>query len=72
MSPKILRKNQSFFDNIDKWAKDQGSSGLAYFSLEQDKKITAKGPIGKFFSEEALKELMKICNAVPGDVFFFF
>ena len=32
-------KPRSFFDNIDKWAKDQGSSGLAYFSLEQDKKI---------------------------------
>ena len=49
-------KPRSFFDNIDKWAKDQGASGLAYFSLEKDKKIKAKGPIGKFFSEEALKK----------------
>ena len=35
---------------------------LAYFSLEKDKSITAKGPIGKFFGEDAIKELMKISN----------
>ncbi len=61
---------RSFFDNIDNWAKDQGASGLAYFTLEEDKKIKAKGPIGKFFSEESLKELIKICNAKIGDSFF--
>ena len=31
-------KPRSFFDNIDKWAKEQGASGLAYFTLEQIKK----------------------------------
>ena len=25
-------KPRSFFDNIDKWAKEQGASGLAYFT----------------------------------------
>ena len=49
-------KPRSFFDNIDKWAKEQGSSGLAYFTLEKDKEIKGKGPVGKFFSEESLKE----------------
>ena len=29
-----------------------------------------KGPIGKFFSEESLKELMKNCNAEIGDSIF--
>ena len=29
-------KSRSFFDNIDKWAKDQGWRGLAYFSIEKD------------------------------------
>ena len=43
-------KPRSFFDNIDKWAKDQGASGLAYFTIEKDKKILAKGPVGKFFT----------------------
>ena len=63
-------KARGFFDNIDKWAKEQGASGLAYFSLEKDKSLSAKGPIGKFFSEDSLKELMKICDAELGDSFF--
>ena len=63
-------KPRSFFDNIDKWAKDQGASGLAYFTIEQDKLLKAKGPIGKFFSEESLKELMTICKASVGDSIF--
>ncbi len=63
-------KPRSFFDNIDKWAKDQGASGLAYFTIEKDKKIIGKGPVGKFFSEDSLKEIMKICNAEVGDSIF--
>ena len=63
-------KPRSFFDNIDKWAKEQGASGLAYFTLEKDKEIKGKGPIGKFFNEDALKELMKISNAEIGDSVF--
>ena len=63
-------KPRSFFDNIDKWAKEQGASGLAYFTLEQDEEIKGKGPVGKFFSEDSLKELMKICNAQIGDSVF--
>ncbi len=63
-------KPRSFFDNIDKWAKEQGSSGLAYFTLEKENNIKAKGPVGKFFGEEALKELMKICNMKVGDSIF--
>ena len=64
-------KPRSFFDNIDKWAKEQGASGLAYFTLEKDKEIKAKGPVGKFFSEESLKEIMKKCKAEIGDSLFF-
>ena len=64
-------KPRSFFDNIDKWAKEQGASGLAYFTIEKDKKISAKGPVGKFFSEESLKEIMRITSAGEGDSLFF-
>jgi len=72
----ILTKNtknkpRSFFDNIDKWAKDQGYSGLAYFTFEKEKKISAKGPVGKFFSEDALIEIKKQCEAEIGDSIFF-
>ena len=63
-------KPRSFFDSIDRWAKEQGSSGLAYFTLEKDDKINAKGPIGKFFSENALLEIMKLTNANIGDTIF--
>ena len=63
-------KPRSFFDNIDKWAKEQGASGLAYFTLEHDKNTSAKGPVGKFFSEDSLKEIMKITNAKIGDSLF--
>ncbi len=64
-------KPRSFFDNIDNWAKDQGSSGLAYFTIDQDKTIKGKGPVGKFFSEESIREIMKSCNADIGDSIFF-
>ena len=63
-------KPRSFFDNIDKWAKEQGASGLAYFTLEKEKEIKGKGPVGKFFSEDSLKDLMKICDAEVGDSIF--
>ena len=64
-------KPRSFFDNIDKWAKEQGASGLAYFTLEKNKEISAKGPVGKFFKENALKEIMRITEAEVGDSIFF-
>ncbi|MDC3036284.1 aspartate--tRNA ligase [Candidatus Pelagibacter sp.] len=64
-------KPRSFFDNIDKWAKDEGgASGLAYFTIENKEKISGKGPVGKFFSEESIKEIMKITGANIGDSVF--
>ncbi len=63
-------KPRSFFDNIDNWAKEQGASGLAYFTIEKNEKVSGKGPVGKFFSEDSLKEIMKICKAEIGDSIF--
>jgi len=63
-------KPRSFFDNIDKWAKEQGASGLAYFTFEKNDELSAKGPIGKFFSKEALLEIMKKTNSKVGDSIF--
>ena len=63
-------KPRSFFDNIDKWAKEQGAQGLAYFTFENEKELSAKGPIGKFFSKEALLEIMKETNSKVGDSIF--
>jgi len=64
-------KSRSFFDNIDKWAKEQGASGLAYFTIEKEKEILAKGPVGKFFSKDSLDEIMAKTKAEVGDSIFF-
>ncbi|MDA9693801.1 aspartate--tRNA ligase [Candidatus Pelagibacter sp.] len=61
-------KPRSFFDNIDRWAKDEGASGLAYFTIENG--ISAKGPVGKFFLKESLEEIMKKTGAKVGDSIF--
>ena len=70
LTKKTKDKPRSFFDNVDKWAKDQGASGLAYFTIEKNKNLSAKGPVGKFFSEDSLKDIMKITNAEVGDSLF--
>ena len=72
LTKKTNTKPRSFFDKIDKWAKDQGWNGLAYFSIEEDSDNTliAKGPIGKFFSKDSLKEIIKITSAEVGDSIF--
>ena len=71
IAPQTSEKPRSFFDNIDKWSKDQGASGLAYFTLEQKSDLSAKGPIGKFFSSDSLKEIIKITGAKVKDTIFF-
>ena len=63
-------KPRSFFDNIDNWAKEQGSSGLAYFTIEKNKDIQGKGPIGKFFNTDSINRIMKITSAEVGDTVF--
>ena len=67
---KTQKTNQEAFDNIDKWAKEQGASGLAYFTLEKTNKISGKGPVGKFFGEDSLKELMNSYKMEIGDSLF--
>ena len=70
VTKKTKDKPRSFFDGIDKWAKEEGASGLAYFTIEKDSEIKAKGPVGKFFSPDAINEIMKISNAEVGDSVF--
>jgi len=63
-------KPRSFFDGIDNWAKEEGSSGLAYFTIEKNDKITGKGPVGKFFSQDSIMKIMKLTKAEVGDTVF--
>ena len=72
VTKQTVEKPRSFFDGIDKWARSEGASGLAYFSFEESNgKISGKGTIGKLFSEDSLKEIMKITGAEKGDSIFF-
>ncbi len=71
-APNVSSKTRSFFDNYNNWVKEEGGKGLGYIILEKDKnKLISKGPIGKFFSEDSIKELVKICNLKEGDALFF-
>ena len=63
-------KPRSFFDNIDNWAKEQGASGLAYFTIEKNKELAGKGPVGKFFGSDSIQKLMAVSSAEVGDSVF--
>jgi aspartyl-tRNA synthetase len=68
----VSSKPRSFFDNLDKGAKKEGASGLGYIILESNNgKLEGKGPIAKFFSEDAINTLCKKINATGGDAIFF-
>jgi len=71
-APNTFSKPRSFFDGYNNWAKEEGGKGLGYIILEKNNdKIVGKGPIAKFFSEEAISELMKACNLKEKDSIFF-
>ena len=71
-APKASSKPRSFFDGYNNWAKDEGGKGLGYILLEKNNnKLIAKGPIGKFFSDNATDELVKTGNLKEGDAIFF-
>ena len=71
-APNTGSKPRSFFDNYNNWAKEEGVKGLGYIIFEKNKNILiAKGPIGKFFSDDAIRELLKICAVKEGDALFF-
>ena len=66
-------KPRSFFDGLNNWAIGEGASGLAYITFEKaGSKIIGKGPIAKFFSEQALLKLVKLCKINEKDSIFLF
>ncbi len=70
--PNTLSKPRSFFDGLNNWAISEGASGLAYITFEKsNNKIIGKGPIAKFFSENAILELIKNCKITEKDSVFF-
>ena len=49
-------KARSFYDNLNKWAQEQGKKGLGYMNFEN---LEAKGPLAKNFNPEKLSEMMQ-------------
>ena len=71
-APNTSSKPRSFFDDLDNWSKNEGAKGLGYIVLEKIKgKLSGKGPIAKFFSQEAIEMIAKICNLKEKDSIFF-
>ena len=71
-APNTSSKARSFFDGYNNWAKEEGAKGLGYILLEKNKgKLIGKGPIGKFFSDEAINKLAKFCKLKENDAVFF-
>ena len=71
-APNTTSKPRSFFDEFNEWIKEEGAKGLGYIIFEKsEKKIVGKGPIAKFFSEEAMMELVKKCSLSENDSVFF-
>ena len=71
-APNTASKPRSFFDEINNWAKAEGAKGLGYILLEKTEgKLLGKGPIAKFFSENAINEIVKICSLNENDSVFF-
>ena len=67
--PNCSAQPRSFFDKLDKWAKDLGLPGLGYITRISGTEY--KGPIVKFLTETNLTKITEICKMNDGDVVFF-
>jgi aspartyl-tRNA synthetase len=72
-APNTGEHARSFFDKMDGWAKkEMQAPGLGYMRfVEEDGKLTATGPIAKFFSAEALADIAQRAGIKAGDGLFF-
>jgi len=57
VAPVGAEKPRSFFDKLNNWAKDQGSSGLGYINFEKNDndELIGKGPIANNLQYDLIK-----------------
>jgi aspartyl-tRNA synthetase len=67
-APQAASKSRKFFDDMNKFAIDEGAKGLGYIQFEGNE---AKGPIAKFLSLNKLSRLKAAVNVNNGDAVFF-
>ena len=71
-APGAAAQPRSWFDRMVEWARNEGAAGLGYIVFDQENgRMTGKGPIAKFLSDEALTKLALQTGAKPGDAVFF-
>jgi aspartyl-tRNA synthetase len=73
VAPIGAEKPRSFFDKLNNWAKEQGSSGLGYINFEKNDnhELIGKGPIANNLQDDLLKSLIKGLHINYGDAVFF-
>ena len=59
---------RSFFDKLNKWAREEKAGGLGYIIFEEN---GAKGPIAKNLDEERCEMIRQACHLKSGDAVFF-
>lgn len=59
---------RSFFDKLNKWAREEKAGGLGYIIFEDN---GAKGPIAKNLDEERCQMIRQACHLKSGDTVFF-
>ena len=59
---------RSFFDKLNKWAREEKTGGLGYIIFEDN---GAKGPIAKNLDEERCEMIRQACHLKSGDAVFF-
>ena len=67
--PNVATKSRKYFDDLTKFAIDEGANGLGYISFTEEGE--AKGPIAKFLSKDQLNNLKNTAKIADGDSVFF-
>ena len=67
--PKVAAKSRKYFDDLTKFAVDEGASGLGYITFAEEGE--AKGPIAKFLNSNQLESLKSTAKITNGDAVFF-
>ncbi|EPZ41208.1 aspartate--tRNA ligase [Alicyclobacillus acidoterrestris] len=66
VAPGVASYSRKQLDDLVAFVKPYGLKGLAYIAVAQDGGM--KSSIGKFFTEEQLAEIVRVCEAKPGDL----
>ncbi len=67
--PKVAAKSRKYFDDLTKFAVDEGASGLGYITFTEEGEV--KGPIAKFLNSNQLESLKSTAKITNGDAVFF-